>query len=512
MARSLLEAYSKRINIAESVYKKANNGRAMDNHRKLVVARCLANTNKFLNEAFDSSIGTQRSEMGLFKKFCMNLTNIALPNLIANDLVLTYPMTSMSGYITYLKYTIGQSKGDLENGRVLRTPWQEGDLNSNGQATIQSEYTSAKVTQTLKAETVTVTDEEGSETESTVYRLRNVKDFAPALNTVSVVDAEGTTWRAKSVNGTTITLTDAEVAFEVERNGNVERVFAETTTADKTITVAKDGTLSGDADLIADGVKVSYVYNNIVVPQAALPTVKAEMEAMPLLAKARRIAVFYSQIAAFQAKQDYGFDLGDQLAEQAVGQLAYEIDTEIVEMLRDNAAEDDKLTNWSTVLPVGVNKRDHYEGFAEIVEMANQILYERTLKFAATYMVCAPSVVRILTFINGFNAAPKGKINGPYLAGTLNGLKVFVSPALKDGRFFFGVNGDDMMSSAAVYAPYMPVVPTQLLQYADGGTSQGWSTLYDLKMLNKNLLVAGRIDDKGINTYMGHNDTALNAL
>mgnify|MGYP006988921827 CR=1 FL=1 len=30
-----------------------------------------------------------------------------------------------------------------------------------------------------------------------------------------------------------------------------------------------------------------------------------------------------SQIAAFQAKTDYGFDLGDQLAEKAVGQLRY---------------------------------------------------------------------------------------------------------------------------------------------------------------------------------------------
>ena len=29
------------------------------------------------------------------------------------------------------------------------------------------------------------------------------------------------------------------------------------------------------------------------------------------------------------------------------------------------------------------------------------------------------------------------------------------------------------MSSVAVYAPYMPIVPTQLLQYADGGNSQG---------------------------------------
>ena len=46
------------------------------------------------------------------------------------------------------------------------------------------------------------------------------------------------------------------------------------------------------------------------------------MEAIPLIAKARRIAVYYSQIAAFQAKTDYGFDLGDQLAEKAVGQLS----------------------------------------------------------------------------------------------------------------------------------------------------------------------------------------------
>ena len=39
----------------------------------------------------------------------------------------------------------------------------------------------------------------------------------------------------------------------------------------------------------------------------------------------------------------------------------------------------------------------------------------------------------------------------------------------------------------------MAVIPTQLLGYADGGMSQGFSTMYDLKMLNKDLLVAGRI-------------------
>jgi len=41
----------------------------------------------------------------------------------------------------------------------------------------------------------------------------------------------------------------------------------------------------------------------------------------------------------------------------------------------------------------------------------------------------------------------------------------------------------------------MPVVPTQLLQFDDGGTMQGFSTLYDLKVLNRDLIVAGKIVD-----------------
>jgi hypothetical protein len=75
----------------------------------------------------------------------------------------------------------------------------------------------------------------------------------------------------------------------------------------------------------------------------------------------------------------------------------------------------------------------------------------------------------------------------------LNGVKVYVTPNIAEGKFVVGVNGDDMMSSAAVYAPYMAVTPTQLLGYADGAMSQGWSTMYDLKLLNDKLLVAGRV-------------------
>lgn len=108
-------------------------------------------------------------------------------------------------------------------------------------------------------------------------------------------------------------------------------------------------------------------------------------------------------------------------------------------------------------------------------------------------MICASDVKPILTMTEGWKAASTSKINGPYFAGELNGIKVFVSPALEAGKFVLGFNGDDMVTSAAVYAPYMAIVPTQLLGFADGSMSQGFSTLYDLKLLNARLLVAGKV-------------------
>lgn len=192
--------------------------------------------------------------------------------------------------------------------------------------------------------------------------------------------------------------------------------------------------------------------NNVNIPQNDIPLLSAKMEAMPLLAKARRIAIYYSQMAAFQSKTDYGLDLGDQLAEKAVGQLAYEIDVEVTNLLSANAAHDASL-DWSKTIPIGVSLKQHYEGFTEKVEKAKSIIYKRTQRFLPNYMLVSNTIMPVLAMIEAFKAADTTKINGPFFAGTLNGLKVYVTPNIEDGKFVVGVNSGDFMSSAAVYAP-----------------------------------------------------------
>lgn len=72
------------------------------------------------------------------------------------------------------------------------------------------------------------------------------------------------------------------------------------------------------------------------------------------------------------------------------------------------------------------------------------------IQVAPNYVLAASNILPVLSMVKGWQAAPAGQINGPYYAGQINGLKVFITPNFEAGEFVVGCNGNDMMSSAAV--------------------------------------------------------------
>ena len=445
MRQNLLETYSRQLKVAEAYVAKNFEGKTISSNTALTTAVLLDNTNRWMTESLNSEIGVSNraDSMGAWKKFCLNLTNIAVPSLIANDLVIVHPMTSYSGSVAYLEYVSLTDKGGVEKGQMFNSVFGHGEMNDARQ-----QFTSQVVI----------------ENESSIADLAFDDD----------VKANGLTYMADDSH----TMMAATYKFiGTDKDGKPVTVYGNEDPADITVK------------------KIAYVVNRFQmeqVPATEIPAIGPRMKHIPLVAEPRRIAVRYDQITAFQAKTDYGFSLDKQIAEQACGELAYEIDTEIVSMLKDGAEFDARLT-WSKTLPVGVSKFEHYNGFLEVIEMAKAIIYDRTKKFHPNYMVIASDILPVLRFVNGFTAVKNVKMNGPYKVGELDGMNVFVSPIMNPGEFFLGLNGNDMMSSAGVYAPYMAIVPTQLLGTPDGGMAQGFSTWYAKALLNKNLLVAGKI-------------------
>lgn len=432
--KSLLESYAKRIKVAEAVYAREHDGEAMSKAKKLTLATVLNNTNKFLKEAFDNSVGTQARDIGNYKKFVLNLTNIAMPNLLAFDLVMVKPMTSRAGFVTYIDFVAGSKKGLVEQGDVFNSGLKGlGKMDAARMA-----YTSNKVVEDA------------------------VADATTAWKPVVKKDKDGTEFEVEIYGGQG---TDGEAIWTPAMVAGVH---------------------AGD--------KIRYEYDNVVIPQEDLPILNAVTRDIPIAAKTRRIAIYYSQIAAFEMKNEMGEDLGQNLSEQAVGELKYEIDSEVVMFLRKLAGEPVDALTFNKHVPVGITLAQHYEGFGEKLEQAKVALYNRTQRYMPSYMVAASDVLPILAYCPTFKMGNMKAISGPFVAGTLGGLKVVVSPLLKSGEYFFGVN--EGMASAAIYAPYMAILPTQLLGFADGAMSQGFSTMYGLEALNPELLIAGKVVDE----------------
>ncbi len=147
-----------------------------------------------------------------------------------------------------VEYTAGSNKGATKQGDVFNSPFKLGNVDVN--------YTSDRISETNKAV------------------LENAKVTVKLMWSPVMITADN------KLDG-----------------GKIVKASDGTEITDYTVT--KDGVItinSGASD--QDEVRVAYIYDNVVIPQNDLPIVNAEIKNIALTAKARRIAVYYSQMAA----------------------------------------------------------------------------------------------------------------------------------------------------------------------------------------------------------------------
>ena len=360
------------------------------------------------------------------------------------------PMSSFTGYITYLKFVSGSTKSPVQQGDLFNSVFALGDAKKNvnftssvvdvtdniadataqktialnwtpvlAGTTILEVYSSQTLTGAADAATTTFTASnlafatavsvDGTPVTTGVTFSGNTVTFATApgdadnpqdvvitgtvyatdvtsytdptdLNKRDIVIVTGATGYAKTTNPetgvtqvvfTSATGTIVTPPASTGTSGNAigtltQGLVRANPTADyqPPVGYGYDNTVKGVITIAANklsagAVKVQYTYNNEYVPQNDLPLINMQVEAITLTAKVRRIAVYYSQIAAFQSQTDYDTNMQEQLASKAVGELSYEIDTEIVDFLyqmgKKNNAEDAVIKPFSRVLPVGIN-------------------------------------------------------------------------------------------------------------------------------------------------------------
>ena len=190
----------------------------------------------------------------------------------------------MSGYITYIQYTAGSTKGQTSQGTVFNDPFRLGN--------VDVDYTSSKV---VEAKTAVASG-------GVVAGTLNWTPLVPgAVEFVIGTDTYRDGGDGKIYKGRTVTNQNTTDGMgNIIPAGTV--IDAGTEVTGSSIDYTSGAYTFTDVALTeATAVLCNYVYDNVYIPQNDIPIVNAEMKAMPLLAKARRVAVYYSQIAAYQA-------------------------------------------------------------------------------------------------------------------------------------------------------------------------------------------------------------------
>jgi len=275
MKTSLLETYKNRMILAEQAYASKHPGQKLDNYKKLVTARLLENTSKFLTENYAHSVGMQRQNLGQFKVFAMNLANVVVPNLIAHELVLVSPMSSWTGNVTFLNYVAGSDKGGVRRGDLFNGVYGLGKMTED-----RMNYTGEKVVEwipegekfmtlawTPVVDSIRVMTMAGEDVDFEVVDADKLQMlFDKRLNPFHADEENGAHQGALADPDRQL---DADIEYKYpaeEQKYGWRGGFGTVAAGDKEkkLAIVLDKAVAGK-------LKVSYIYENTVIPQDDLP-------------------------------------------------------------------------------------------------------------------------------------------------------------------------------------------------------------------------------------------------
>ncbi len=440
----LTEKWSKRISLVEST--QGNKPMGLD--RKAALAKVLENTQQFLKSTVVE--GVQSSDIGQYKRFALDLVTTMIPNLIAYDLVSVQPIENRVGMINYIKYVYGTAKGATAAGQEYASALNFGTKDPN-------------------------------------YTTKNVLDEAQ-ISIDAVAVEFNLAW--KPVLPGTVTIKHGDIV--ITDNGQnvltaVAGLAANGTIDYATGAVAYTLSVADDTPAVA-----TYQYNNEYIPAANIPDITLKIVSLPIVAETRRLKAYYAFEAAFELQKEYGHDMQELLNAQAAADIAHEIDIEICNDLYRLANAGNELT-WSKAQPMGVSLIDHYDSLLATFNEGSNAIHQATKRVHANFVVVGTAVAAVLESTRNFVSANATNVNGPYYAGTIGRFKAYVNPEFGQNEFVMGYKGDNLLHSGYVYAPYMPILTTDLVQLEDMAGRKGWATMYGKRMLNDKMFIKGRI-------------------
>ena len=440
--QQLVEAYDPFIQAV------ANHKPDMKPEEASKLAVLLHNTQQMLQRTDEA---TQPADVQNFKKQALALVSAVIPNLIAEELVTVQPLQLKIGQVFFLKYMYGTNKGKVKAGEVA--------FDRYGRPTNEINYSS----EIVEGEEFATGDgaKVNFEGNLSFIRVRHIN----AINGIAVeCDAEGK-------------ITGAGVSGTVDlETGKLNIKF----------NAAPD-----DGEVI----EVDYEYDLESVLPNTIPEVQLQLSETTLKARPRKLKTLYSFDAGQDLMRQQGVDIDESLLEAAVNSIRAEIDAEIINDLWVQAGLTSTWNNaWNK--DSGLSKREYNMTFVDEITAAGNAMFEVTRRCQPNFLVVGRLAADALDSIGAprFQGVANAGGTGAFFAGVLDGrIRVYKNPYFQANQYLLGYRGDTLIDAGYVYAPYIPIMTTNLLMAEDFVGRRGYATSYAKKMLQPQLYIKGTV-------------------
>ena len=208
-------------------------------------------------------------------------------------------------------------------------------------------------------------------------------------------------------------------------------------------------------------------------------------------AKSRALKAEYSTELAQDLKAVHGLDAETELANILSTEILQEINREVIRTILTVAlpgAQSNVTTTGTFDLDTDSNGRwsvEKFKGLMFQIERDRNEVGHQTRRGKANFMICSADVASALSMAGMLETGHAINVDDTMstLAGTMNGMKVFVDPyySLASGQFYcLGYKGSSPYDAGLFYCPY---VPLQMVRAMGENTFQpkiGFKTRYGM--------------------------------
>lgn len=391
----------------------------------------------------NNSAVAQMNPVGSYKNFIIKVASLGIPALDVFDWVAVESMATANSQVLFTRYVRMSNKGQSKQGDVVSDPFgiYYRDVNGERENAVDANYSSELVV------------EEATFTEKTA-----TLKWLPVREVVSVVAA-----------GVTL-VKDTDYTIDTQ-TGVI--------------------TLVGDATSAV----VTYRWDNKHLPAEDLPTFGAKVEAIPLVAKPHKLRIVFDALDNLIYKNDYNIDISKELPKKAVEDFMFSIATKVSNEIVAKAPTSQYTMPFSLAAPDGWIAQ-HFAAFGLVLNAAAAAITKVTNIYAGNRCFIGSALVPVVMGTPGFKAADtEGKL-GTQLIGSIGNMKIYYKPDMDSYTYVVFSKGQGTELSVGVLGIYLAalpasIIPTQLLEFADGMNSQGFYSLYDYVHINPMLSVKG---------------------